>query len=84
MTATTISAPVSAHRSWMQVSRVVLMALAIVILLTVSFVVGRATVSTSHRSPAITPAPAATSASVSVPSAGQFSVESCHHVDRPC
>jgi hypothetical protein len=40
----------------MQATRLALIALAIVILLAVSFVVGRATVSTAQRVPAIAPA----------------------------
>lgn len=56
MSAATISAPVIAGPSWTHATRVVLVALAIVVLVAMSFVVGRVTVSTAQQAPAIAPA----------------------------
>jgi hypothetical protein len=89
MTATTVPASATADRSWAHAPRVALIALAIIILLAVSFVVGRATATTTHRSPAATaPVAAATSGVFPGPSAiprasSGASTESCH-VRRPC
>ena len=72
MSTTTASAPVTGGRSWTHGVRVVLSALAIVVLLAVSFVLGRASVSNAQPKPAA-PVPVATAP----PSHG-------HPVEPPC
>lgn len=69
--ASTLSVPRSAGRSLTQAARFAFIALAVVVLLVVSFALGRATVSASHQ-PAILPT-----------SGVHTSIESCH-VGRPC
>jgi hypothetical protein len=68
---TTLAGPVSAAQSWTNATRMVLAAVAIVILLAGSFVLGRVTVGTRHG--AANPTNTAT----------QTSTGSCH-VARPC
>jgi hypothetical protein len=70
MNTTTVAVPVRAGQSLGHALRVAFVALAIVVLLAVSFAIGRATVGTSH-SPAI--APIAPSTAVSpAPEASRF------------
>jgi hypothetical protein len=55
MNATAAAIPVTAGQSWSHAARLVLITLAIVVLLAVSFVLGRATGSTAQHVPAIAP-----------------------------
>ncbi len=56
MSATTATSPVTAGKSWTHATRVTLIALAVVVLLALSFVLGRASGSTTQSVPAIAPA----------------------------
>jgi hypothetical protein len=58
MSATTISVPASTGQSWAHGLRLALFALAVAVLLTVSFAIGRATVGTSPKTTTIAPAAA--------------------------
>lgn len=75
MTATTITTTRRAQKSYTGGARLALTLLALAVLLPVSFLIGRATVGTSHTSPA--------RASVSSVAPGANTAESCH-VGRPC
>jgi hypothetical protein len=68
----TISAPGSVERTWRQATSATLLALAVVVLLAVSFVIGRATVGTTHHSPSIAPASTVKTGDITC------------HVNRPC
>jgi len=63
MSVTAVAAPIHGNRSTVTTARLVLIAMAVAVLLAVSFFVGRVTVATSHGSTNIVPA-AHTSAGV--------------------
>ena len=73
MSATAV-APTSGARTWTRATVAALIAFAILVLVAMSFVLGRATnTSTTHRAPVVAPAAAVV----------QTISESCH-VNRPC
>jgi hypothetical protein len=74
MSAATVPSPLSAAKSWARSTRLALAALVFVVLFAASFVLGRATMSTTRTSPSIVPS--------SVPQPAE-SAEYCH-VGRPC
>jgi hypothetical protein len=75
MSTTTVSSPLDATSSWRHGLRLALLTLAVVVLLAVSFVLGRVTDTSSPTVPA--PPPAAHV------SGGQSNAVPCH-VGRPC
>jgi hypothetical protein len=78
MSAATVPSPLSAAKSWARSTPIALIALVFVVLFAASFVLGRATVSTTRRSPSIVP-PA-----VQQPAAGADAAAEYCHVGRPC
>ena len=81
MSTTTLAAPATAGTSWTHAARVGLIALAIVVLLAVSFVLGRATVSSTQSVPAI--APAASVPAIAPAAGGHTSTPPCY-AGQPC
>ena len=72
MNATTVAIPTTVWQAGSHAARLALLALAIVVLLAVSFVFGRSTVSTVRHAPAIAPTASA-----------HTSIDACR-VGRPC
>ena len=72
------TAPITAGASWTHSARLALVALAVVVLLAVSFVVGRATVSSSPSAPATSPA------TTTAPFIGEPSTPADCHLGRAC
>ena len=77
MSTTTVPTPLRGERTQTPIARVGLIALAIVIAIAASFILGRATVGATHHSPASAPLPAAGQV------VGHSTAELCH-VGRAC
>ena len=55
MSATTVPAPATTGPSWMHAARLALITVAVIVIFTASFALGRATVSSSKPAPAVAP-----------------------------